>query len=367
MGAGALALVILLVFVFLPRQGGLVVAVAGPGKKQVDTVQVFVDGHKQCDTSPCVVRDLSSGNAHIVKVKAAGYVSPADQPVTIKSGEDTVVNIDLTPASSGSNLKVSATGTGLKLWLDGKELGALPQDIKDIPAGDHTVRVGGNDRYATYEEKITIGNDEQKVIGPLKLKVLRGVADIEAGSNADGAKIMLVSGSEKRALSKLPTRVDISTDKDWRLVASKRGYKDFETALSFDTGEAERTFNIDLAKDSSEASEATESRSSRSSSSSSRSAASTPAPSKPTKDAPAPAKASTSAKPAAGQGTLNVNSIPVSNVIVDGRPMGTTPKMGLTVPAGTHTIVFVHPDHGRKVVTVNVAAGQSATAATRFP
>jgi hypothetical protein len=66
-------------------------------------------------------------------------------------------------------------------------------------------------------------------------------------------------------------------------------------------------------------------------------------------------------------GTLSCNSIPVSNVIIDGKPMGSTPRMGLTVPAGTHTVVFVHPEHGRKVVTVTVAPGQSAMAATRFP
>ena len=67
------------------------------------------------------------------------------------------------------------------------------------------------------------------------------------------------------------------------------------------------------------------------------------------------------------RGALNCNSIPVSSLIVDGRPMGSTPKMGLSVPAGTHAIVFVHPEQGRKVVTVTVAPGQSAMAATRFP
>jgi len=336
-----------------------VVAVAGPGKKQVDTVQVFVDGKKQCDTSPCVVRDLSAGTAHIVKITAPGYASPADQPVSIKAGEDVVVNIDLTPASGGSGLKVSATGSGLKLWVDGKEIGPLPQDIKDIAPGEHTIRVGGNDRYEPYEEKITLSGDEQKVLGPLKLKVLRGVAEIEPGANAEGAKVMLVSGSEQRALPKLPSSIDIATDKDWKLVATKKGYSDFETPLSFDSGVAERTFKIDLQKATRDRDVDEPSRS-----------APTPRVAAPVqhRSDPTPAPAKTpAAKPAAGQGTLNVNSIPVSNVIVDGRPMGSTPKMGLSVAAGTHTIVFVHPEHGRKVVTVNVAAGQTATAATRFP
>ena len=70
---------------------------------------------------------------------------------------------------------------------------------------------------------------------------------------------------------------------------------------------------------------------------------------------------------AAGTGTLNINSIPVSNVILDGRPMGSTPQVGLSVPAGNHTVVFVHADHGRKSRVVNVPAGGAATAAVRFP
>jgi serine/threonine-protein kinase len=261
-------------------------------------------------------------------------------------------------------LKVSAAGSGLKLWIDGKEIGALPQDIKDITAGEHTVKVGGSDRYETYEEKVTVSSDDQKVVGPLRLKVLRGVADIEPGSNADGAKVMLVSGSEKRALTKLPTRIDITTDKEWKLVASRKGYSDFETPLAFDTGEAERTFKIDLSKASQASSEEP-----THAAVATRPAATPPThktPTAPVAATPAPTKTAPT-KPAAGQGTLNANSIPVSSVIVDGRPMGTTPKMGLSVAAGTHTVVFVHPEHGRKVVTINVAAGQTATAATRFP
>ena len=397
LGIGAI-LIVGVFFLFFPRQGGLVVAVAGPGKKQVDAVQVFVDGRKQCDTSPCVVRDLSTGQAHIVKIKAPGYANPADQPVNIKAGEDVVVNIDLSPASGASGLKVTSVGSGQKLWLDSNEIGLLPQEIKDITPGEHSIKVGGNDRYETYEEKVNVSADDQKVVGPLKLKVLRGLAIIEPGANADGAKVILVSGSEKRALTKLPTRIDIVTEKEWKLVASKKGFDNYQVPLSFDSGVAERTFKIDLfrpgqspsgggsgsgsansvedvttpevAPKVATASGAT----SRATGGSSRrpgflagmsdSSRGTTSNSTPTKSASA---SSSKAASTAGQGTLNVNSIPVSNVIVDGRPMGSTPKMGLSVTAGTHTVVFVHPEHGRKVVTVTVVAGQTATAATRFP
>jgi hypothetical protein len=79
----------------------------------------------------------------------------------------------------------------------------------------------------------------------------------------------------------------------------------------------------------------------------------------------APATPPAAAQPATGNGTININSIPVSAVLVDGRPVGQTPTRA-SVPAGTHTVTFVHPEQGRRSVTVTVTAGGSATAAVRF-
>jgi serine/threonine-protein kinase len=68
---------------------------------------------------------------------------------------------------------------------------------------------------------------------------------------------------------------------------------------------------------------------------------------------------------AAGTGTLNINSIPISNVLVDGRPVGPTPR-SMPVAAGKHQVTFVHPTKGRKSISVNVVAGKTALAATKF-
>jgi len=60
--------------------------------------------------------------------------------------------------------------------------------------------------------------------------------------------------------------------------------------------------------------------------------------------------------------TLSVNSVPPSKAIVDGRPVGSTPTT-VQVPAGSHTVVFMHKDLGRKSVTVTVGAGETKVAA----
>lgn len=65
-------------------------------------------------------------------------------------------------------------------------------------------------------------------------------------------------------------------------------------------------------------------------------------------------------------GTVNFNSIPISNVVLDGRPLGSTPVVGVRVPAGTHAVTFIHPDHGRRQTTLRVGPGQSKAAFARF-
>jgi hypothetical protein len=67
-----------------------------------------------------------------------------------------------------------------------------------------------------------------------------------------------------------------------------------------------------------------------------------------------------------GSGTLNVNSIPIGSVVVDGRPVGSTPIVGLSVSAGAHSVLVVHPELGRKAVRLDIGAGQHKAVAVRF-
>lgn len=79
---------------------------------------------------------------------------------------------------------------------------------------------------------------------------------------------------------------------------------------------------------------------------------------------PAPAPA----RPAfTGAGAkLNLNSIPISNVVIDGRPVGSTPLIGVPVSAGTRSVTFVHPELGRRSATVKLDAGQHRAVVVRF-
>jgi hypothetical protein len=347
-GAAGAALVVLLGVYFLGGSASsLVITVSGPGGKPVSEVEVFVDDVKKCDASPCKVEDLAAG-AHLVRATAKGYQEMAQQAVSVQKGEQATQNLSLVPAGAGTGLRVSALGSGLKLYVDGQEIGELPQSAKNLTAGEHVVRVGGNDRYEQYEERVTLDENETKTLGPLKLKVLKGLATFKAGPGADGARVLL----DGRLVPELPSTIEVPAGKQLTLVATKDGYSNYRRTVSFDDGVAEKTFEITMVEGSDEpvASAAAAAPEPKGSSRSSRTKPSTPPP------APAPAKGA-----AKGKATLNLNSIPVSNVIVNGRPLGSTPKMGIQVAPGPQTVVFVHAKLGRKVMSATVNGGETKT------
>ncbi len=344
-GAGAMFL--------MPKKGSMVLTVAGPGNKPVDTVEVYVDGAKKCEASPCRVVDLPAGT-HLVKVTAAGYQPTADQAVKIANGDEAVQNFALTRASEGTGIRVTAEGRGIKLSVDGKEVGPLPQELKDLAPGDHLVHLDGGERYESFEKHVLVDAEQMQTIEP-KLRVKKGLATIKLGDNAEGAKVLLVSGSERRPLPALPITVDISVDKPYSVVATKKGFGDFEERVAFEDGQAERTFVVNLAAPGSAGSPPE--------------TAPAPAPVHASAPAPTPAatpRPATPAPAATGNGTLNLSAIPVSNVLLDGRPMGQTPKMGVSVAPGPHTVMFVNADKGRKSQTITVVSGRTSTVVVRF-
>ena len=81
------------------RTGALTVTVSGPGGRAIPGVQVFVDGVKRCDASPCRVDELANG-AHLVRASAKGYQDTADQAVSVEAGQQGTQNISLSPAGA---------------------------------------------------------------------------------------------------------------------------------------------------------------------------------------------------------------------------------------------------------------------------
>jgi hypothetical protein len=63
--------------------------------------------------------------------------------------------------------------------------------------------------------------------------------------------------------------------------------------------------------------------------------------------------------------TLSISSSPPCNVVLDGRPLGRTPHE-VSVSPGAHSVVFIHPEKGRKALRVQTTPGKTAVASVTF-
>jgi serine/threonine-protein kinase len=355
LGVGAL-LVAGIGFLAIPRSGKIAVFVSGVGSKPLNAVTITVDGVQKCTASPCNL-ELDKG-IHAIKASADGY-TPQEQGTTLHSGDEIALNFKLTKASEGTGFRVSGKQDGVELFIDGKEIGPLPQELKDLDPGLHKILLKGSDRYAAEERSVMVESDEVKDLGAVALKVLRGLATFDV--RTPGVKVTLVSGRDRRQLTDFSQPVEIETSKNWTIEATKPGYDDLRQPIVFED-RAEKTFVIAL----NERSGAAPPERAERPPSAAVAAAPAPRPRPPAEPRSAPAGGDEDTAGGGANCTLNFNSIPVSNVLFDGRPLGGTPRLGVSAAPGQHTVIFVTPDEGRKSVPVTCEAGKTKTVAVRL-
>jgi serine/threonine-protein kinase len=351
----AAVIVAVLIWFMLPKKGSLTVTVAGPGNKELSAVEVIVNNKVRCRESPCELPSLKAGT-HYVEVRAAGYQATAKSAVAVIGGQNAVHNVQLIRAGTG--IKVFGEGSGLTLLVDGKEFGPLPQELREMEPGEHVIQVSGGPRYEVFQQRIVVDPDRMTPIGPIKLKVTKGLATIRAGAGADGAEITLKVGDSRRVLPALPVRLEVETDRTHILIARKKGFSTFEEPITFEDGQAEKTIEITMTERTTEAAPARPRRVG---------ATGTPSP---TGEEPTAAAADQPEEPVnepepAGNATLNLTSTPPSNVLLDGKPLGTTPLRGVSVEPGTHRVIFIHGAE-RKPKTIEAAPGSDQTVSVTF-
>jgi serine/threonine-protein kinase len=350
----ALALVVLLSLILGGKStGSLAVGVSSSAGKEVSGVHVFVDGAEACaNASVCEVEELEVGS-HKVKATAKGFADSTLKLVTIEAGKAVSLNLELDPDSAETGLRFKSSMKDLTLSVDGKSKGDLPDELLNLKAGSYDIVITGNKFLKPFQKKITLKQDEIVSIEP-EFELESAEVTIELGENAKGAKMYLKGGKKTAPLHNqgLPKKFSLDPSKSYRVVASRKGYEDFEENLEFSVSSPQASVVIDLV----ESEDAEEEEKSKvvpvaRPRSTNRPVTTTP-------KAPKPPAAT-------AKGKLNINSIPVSRVLLDGRPLGTTPKFGVSVSPGSHTVLFVYKG-ARQTKRVNVKAGGTATAAVRF-
>lgn len=349
-------------FFLMPRTGTLIVNAADAKGGSVDRVDVFVDGKKECETTPCTLKRDSG--SHTIKIVAQGYDTPEPKTIDLKAGQEQKIDFSLAGggkaggSKSGTGVSAQSRTSGLQLYIDGDLVGTLPQDATNLTPGEHKIKITGGERYATLEKTVTVNKGEVTDLGNIALKVLKGKATVDLAT--PGAKVFIVSGTDRRELPRLPLSVELDPTKSWTLEATKLGMNDFKMPIVFEDGQAEKNFTITLDP--------------KGTAPTVTAAPANPTPVNPTPPTPAktadpapPTPAKTADPSAAGQATLNINSIPPSNAVLDGKPLGPTPKMGVSVSAGAHTVTFINSDQNlKKTVSVTVKAGETKAVAAKL-
>jgi hypothetical protein len=263
---------------------------------------------------------------------------------------------------AASVLKATSNQQGIKLVVDGKDIGMLPQELKGLTPGEHTVVFEGGDRYAQQKSTVMVGPNETKQLDPISLRVTKGAATFDV--KTAGASLALVASDERRALTDYSRPIDVDTSKSWTLEATKAGYKTLRVPVTFED-QAAKTFSVSLDSEKAGGIDV-----------SALPPADTGNDTAPTGKAGkggrvvATAKNDTpdpGPKAAAPSGgcTLNFNSIPASRVVLDGRPLGMTPKVGVAASAGSHSVLFV-AEGTKKSTSATCKAGETKTVAVRI-
>lgn len=224
-------------------------------------------------------------------------------------------------------------------------MGPLPQKLGNLTPGEHTLRFAGTERYKDITRTVNVLPNKLENLGSIALPVAKGRATFE--TDEQGVRMRLVpADGEPRSIEEGQSSVDLDPSKQWKLQACKPGHDLFETPVSFEDGKAEKTFQLELSGDGEDLPDWCGGE----------------------QKGPAGPASPVAPKPGAGAaGNVSFNSIPPgAAVLLDGRPVGRTPLAGISVPAGSHSVVFIHPEKGRKSAGVTVKPGQRTGVGVRF-
>jgi hypothetical protein len=347
LGMGLAALV---AFPFLRSGPGKVfTSTAGHWGEPLVNAVTDVDGEQKC-TGPRCSFELSAG-VHEVTVRAEGYVAQL-QLVAVHSREPAAVNFRL--ERGGSALKIAGRPDGASVLLDGEPMGRMPLEFELTP-GTHSLRFEA-EHYLPEERTIDLTVGETKRFSDVALKPLFGKATLDV--RTPGAEIALVSASERKDRLDVAHPVELDLSQAWTLEAKKWGYQILREPLDFGGG-LEKTFVVALDKANGPPGGA------KRVAAAAPARAAAPAPAANSPDAlraamqraierdvgatpggaaedlpPSPDRAPLSSDPC----LVSFNSIPVSNIYVDGVRIGVTPLLKARVRPGAHVVQFVEGD-----------------------
>jgi hypothetical protein len=264
----------------------------------VPQARVFIDEAPR-GTTP-VRLELAPG-VHRVRLEADGH-GRAFQ-VNVIAGKEISQLVELSRAGQVGTIDVKSDPAGARVLIDGKAVGVSPVSVSDLKPGTHSVVLEG-----------PAGN-------------IRQVVQVSAGATTS---ILVPLSAAAAAPASTIGWVGIDSPEELQVFVGGRLLGTSRTArLPLDAG----THDLEL-------------RSEAAGFSATRSVQVT---------AGKLARVSVQMPDA----SLSINALPWAEVWLDGTRVGETPIANVTLRAGTHELVFRHPDHGEIRQTVVVKAGDA--------
>jgi hypothetical protein len=268
-----------------------------------------IDGSPRGSTPATLT--LAAGS-HQIEVGAGE--STRRQSISLGRGGEATVHVSLAPdpapaateITTGA-LQISVDPPGLRVALDGQPRGTAPTTLESLPAGPHQVTVIGPDGPVSRRVTVQAGVTTPVIIS------LTGGGAFASGWLAvtSGVPAQILENGTLLGTTDTP-RIMLPTGRhDLELTNEALGYR---LTRSVQIG-AGQTVSLQL-------------------------------------EIPL--------------GTLNVNATPWADVWIDGRSVGETPIGNLSLPIGSHEIVFRHPDLGEQRRTVAVGVTGTARVGVDF-
>jgi hypothetical protein len=219
-------------------------------------------------------------------------------PLSVEAGTAMSQHFEFAPAVAAQTgrLDVTTDPPGARVTIDGTARGRTPLSLASIPAGEHKIIISDNDATIVRTVTVAPGATASVMATISEPGSAAGYLQIKSPIELQVFEGGLLIGSTRATRLMLP--------------AGRHDLEVANTALEFRT-------TVHLAID----------------------AGKTAAP---IIDVPS--------------GSLSINALPWATVTLDGRALGTTPLGNVSVPIGTHEVVWRHPQLGERRQTVTVTA-----------